>query len=412
MSEAGGMNVGDGASGDSQSGSGGGNGASGGGGSSGGAGVGRQFLVYLMLMPVLVGVGAASFFAVRVAMTPHRVSAPAAASQAISEDELVAVEVIADRAREHLIENRANRAEALLLAGLERFPREQELWLLYAEVLMDLNQFEKALAAFETAIDIGPDHPEYRNAAGTLASQLGDKRTAELHWTAGQRQDPKDPRFPFFLAQNQRAEGRIDEARANLVMATRLNPDLAEAWGTLAAIALDEGNYGPALQHLEKAKTLEPERSLWRLLEARVLRRQGEVRRSLRVLTAIPEEYRLTDPMILREMGLCYGLQREPMEAAETYLDALAYITLRDDEAELLHNEAGEVVHDPRMPARERAALHFEAAQWLERAGDLARAAIQAELASQLGSADGGRMVERLKEMGIEPVGVPPVVRD
>jgi tetratricopeptide (TPR) repeat protein len=369
----------------------------------------RQALTYLTLVPVLIGVGAASFFAVRMAIRPPaHLAGEGGGRQAISESELVAVEVIVGRAREHLVENRTSRAEALVLAGIERFPREQALWLLYAEVLMDQGNFEKALAAFETAIDIGPDHPEYRNAAGTLASQLGDKLTAELHWTTGQRLNPKDPRFPFFLAQNQRAQGRIDEARANLVMAVRLDPELAEGWGTLAMIALDEGNYGPALQHLEKAKALEPDRALWRMAEARVHRRQGNPERALAVLSAIPEEQRFTDPMILHDMGLCFGMLRRPMDAAEEYLDALAYLTLRDDKVELVYNESGAVVHDPRTPRAVRRDMHYEAALWLERAGDLQRAANQAMLAQRLGHEGAADLIERLKQAGYSPTSVPP----
>lgn len=367
----------------------------------------RQVMMYLALLPVLVAVAIGGYFAVRLALSPPQPATASTGQVANTEAELATVDVVVERTREHLIEERTGRAEALLLGGLEKFPREQELWLLYAEVLMQGGEFEKALAAFETAIEIGPDHPEYRNAAGTLASQLGDEQTAELHWTAGQNMDKADPRFPFYLAQIQRAEGRVDEARLNLVRATHLNPDLAEAWGTLASIAMDEGNLSPALQHIEKAKVLEPDRGLWRLIEARVLRRQGDPRRAAAVLSAIPEEQRFTDPNILRELGLCFGLMREPMEAAETYLEAIAYITIINDDSHLVYNEHGEVIEDRRIPASVLADLHYEAALWLERADDLPRAATQAILAGRLGHAEAEALVQRLEEQGVEPTRLP-----
>lgn len=369
----------------------------------------RRFLVYLALLPVLIAAGIGAYFAVRIALSPPKPAVAATGQMASTEEELATVGVVVERTRNHLMEDRFGRAEALLLGGLEKFPREQELWLLYAEVLMQGGDFEKALAAFETAIEIGPDHPEYRNAAGTLASQVGDKMTAEYHWTAGQNMDPADPRFPFYLAQIQRAEGRVDEARKNLVLATHLNPDLAEAWGTLASIAMDEGNLSPALQHIERAKVLEPERGLWRLIEARVLRRQGDPRRAAAVLSAIPERQRFTDPNILRELGLCFGLMREPMEAAETYLEAIAYIAILNDETHMVHDEHGEVIEDRRIPASVRAELHYEAALWLERGEDLSRAATQANLASRLGHAEAAAMLERLEAKGVEPTALPPL---
>ncbi|MGP1346018.1 MAG: tetratricopeptide repeat protein [Phycisphaerales bacterium] len=371
----------------------------------------RSAGAYLALLPLLAIVCVGGYFAVRLALAPPASAGAAGTggggSPASTEDELATVDIVAERAQQHLGEDRSERAEALLSGALQRFPREQELWLLYAEVMMDLKRPEEALASFETAIEIGPDHPEYRNAAGTLASQLGDPLTAEIHWAAGQKADPTDPRFPFFLAQLQRADGRIGEARANLLLAARLNPDLSEAWGTLAAIAFDEGHYGPALQHLERAKALEPDRPLWRLIEARVYRRQGDPERAAAVLSMIPDERRLTDAVILRELGLCLGMLRQPGEAAETYLEALAFITIRDAEAELVYDEEGNVLHDPRSPDALRAELHYEAALWLDRGDDPRRSLAQARAAEALGHTEAAALVRRLIDEGADTVEPP-----
>jgi len=109
---------------------------------------------------------------------------------------------------------------------------------------------------------------------------------------------------------------------------------------------------------------------------ARALRRANRPQEAARLLMAIEEPTRLSDPMILRELGLCFGLLGEPGRAAEIYARAV----------EAREGEQGEAFAD----------LLYQAAAWYERAGEADVAAVYAERAHEQGHDRAHVMVERL----------------
>ena len=173
-----------------------------------------------------------------------------------------------------------DKAETLLTSAIARNADEQALYVQYAEVLIGKNQQEQAYEQYEKALAIGPRSAELEFVAGTTASAANRLDRAEEHFGAAQAQNKTDWKPPLFLAQVQVKQSNFAEAKKNLLMATHLKSDLGVAWGTLAEIAMRENDASIALQHIAKARELEPDSVLWRLVQARALKRLGKPQRS------------------------------------------------------------------------------------------------------------------------------------
>lgn len=322
----------------------------------------------LALAPLAVLLVVAVVVVVRLsntAVTAPSVGTPVAAGPTSAE--------LIDIARQALKNSKTDHAEPALKDGVERFPSDQALRLTYAEVLLSRQKFAEAYEQYDRAVALGEDRAEYRFAAGMAASQAGLSDHAEAQWLRARELDRANPQYPLFLAQLQRKAGRNADARANLMMAVKLDPALAVGWGTLAAIALDENHAGPALQHAEKAIALEPSQGLWRVLKAKILRRDNRPREALDAVLAMPRAERALTPGALDEIAACHGLLNEPRAAADVYIQRL-------DEAP------------------EDADAAYNAAIWLQRAADPERAAAYAKRAAMLGKAEAKALVESLEK--------------
>lgn len=282
---------------------------------------------------------------------------------------------VLDDGRKALRDNNPSGAAATLNEGVKRFPNDQRLRFALAEALLGVGDFAGAYEQYDRGIALGEDRAEYRFAAGMAASQAKLLDQAEAQWLKARELDRSNPQYPLFLAQLQRKLGRNADARTNLVVATKLDPNLAVAWGTLAAIALDENHLDSALQHADKALKLDPGNNLWRVVKAQVLRRDNKPREALDVLNTIPEFERLTDRAAMEQSALCHGLLGQPADAASMYVKALE-------------------------SAPEDADLAFQAAVWLERDRQNERALTYAKRSAMLGDERAKALAERLAHAG------------
>lgn len=215
-------------------------------------------------------------------------------------------------------QSRLAEAETVLQKGGEQYPQEQRLAATYAEFLAIAQRMDESYAMYERALAIGPRSAPLEFAAGTVANTLGRTDRAMEHYAAAQTQDPTDFRYPLYLAQVQLNTNDIDESRKNLIIAGRLNPDEPKVWGTLAEIALRENALNVALEQVAKARAIEPEHWLWRLIEARARKRMGQVQEALHLLVALKDED-LARPSVLTAMSECFGMLGKPDDAADLY---------------------------------------------------------------------------------------------
>jgi tetratricopeptide (TPR) repeat protein len=196
-----------------------------------------------------------------------------------------------------------SKAAALLLPAIEAHPEEQDLRLALARTYSGQRDWAKSYPAYEApayeaALTIGPESAALQAEAGTVANAAGLIDRSIEHYSRAQQLDPKDPRHPLYLGMVQVKAGKDSEAMLSLLTATVLNPELAPAWGVMGELELRANHLDLALQHLEKARKIEPESLKWRLAEAKVHKRQNEPAKTLDLLVNLPEKQRYNADVI------------------------------------------------------------------------------------------------------------------
>jgi predicted Zn-dependent protease len=264
------------------------------------------------------------------------------------------------------------RALAILEPALEKLPGEQELHLTAAEASYAAGDVTRALRHMDQAIAIGPDHPEYRFAAGMYAEEAGELMQAELHLREAQRLEPANPKHPLYLAAVLEQSDQIEQSKATLLRVVRIDDSIAQAWAMLAELALRDGAASVGLQHIERARTLEPANPAWRVIHGRLLRRSNQPRAAADVLLGIPKAQLLGSAVLMEEVGQSLGMAGEAEEASRLYAEA-ARATPGDPE------------------------IQYRAAYWHDRVGDRAAAMGYAQQARALGHELAGRLLERLE---------------
>jgi tetratricopeptide (TPR) repeat protein len=213
-----------------------------------------------------------------------------------------------------------SKAIAVLTPAIEAHPEEQELRLALARVYSGQKEWKKSSDAYETALTLGAESAPLHAEAGTVANAAGLLDLSIEHYSRAQSLDPKNPIHPLYLGMVQIKAGNEREAMANLYTATVLNPDLAEAWGVMGELELRANHLDLALQHLEKARKIQPASLKWRLAEAKVHKRQNEPGKALDLLINLPEKERYsadTIPVVMDALAML----KQPERRAE-YLEA------------------------------------------------------------------------------------------
>ncbi len=245
---------------------------------------------------------------------------PAANGSSLSESEMDALVarlkditalVLADKADEALV-----RLEPLM----EKHPGQPEVLAVWVEVQLSLNEPEIAYPVMLELMLHRKDDAELRFDAGVVASLLGRIDEAAEHFQWACRLDPRNPKHPLYLAQMFIKLHDYAQARTHLVRVTVLDDSIHEAWGNLGELALIENRPEMALQHVRKARELDPEYLHWRLVEARALRRLNRAEEALTLLNALSDPVERYSPEVVDELALCWALMGRPEKAAEEYI--------------------------------------------------------------------------------------------
>jgi predicted Zn-dependent protease len=283
-----------------------------------------------------------------------------------------AMETILDAVQKRVRAGQHAEAAAILEEAVRTYADQQSLRLALAESYVALNRPADAYDQYLAALSFGPRDAATEFAAGTMARMSNRPELAIEHYAAAQSADMANPIYPLYLAQVQRRANRIDEAKASLLRVVNLQPDNAIAWGTLADIALGENKLDICTQHIAKARELEPRVGTWRLIEARLLKRQSKPEQALLVLSGLSEMER-HDLFNARLVAECHAMLGQPLEAANVVVAAA--------DANAANAE-----------------LALEAANWLLRANDPERARKFALRARTLGNEQAGELLAELGE--------------
>lgn len=256
---------------------------------------------------------------------------------------------ILESAQTYIRRNEPGNAEAVLAQAAREYSEDQEIRIAYADVLLTQRKLTQASEQYEKALAIGPRPATLEFTAGTAANMAGNPQLALEHYLAAQAADKTNAQYPLFAAQVQIKLNQSDAAKASLIRSTMLDSQQPAAWGTLAELALRDNNANVALQHIEKARKLDSGALAWRLIEARALKRVGKPREAVDLLVTLDDAQRL-QPAVLQQIAECYGMLKQPADAAAIYA--------RASDAQ-----------------RDNPDLAKAAADWFNRAGNAAKAA-------------------------------------
>jgi predicted Zn-dependent protease len=283
-----------------------------------------------------------------------------------------ALSAILDSARLLMRQSQWARAEAVLRPATMKFPEDQETRVALAETLVAQNKFADAYGQYEKALAIGPRESKMEYAAGMAASSAGLTERAEEHFSMAQTAQPNNASYALMLGTVQRKLNHIEAAKASLLRVVNLDPEKVVAWGTLADIALGENNLNLALQHIERARRLEPQNRDWRLIEARALKRKAEPEKALMVLLPMDPSQRHEGPVV-RLIAECYGMLGRGPDAAAAMAEAFTADPTDKD-------------------------LAYDTAVAFERIGNKSKALDYAKQAKILGHEGAPKLIERLMQ--------------
>src|SRR2546425_666702 len=105
-------------------------------------------------------------------------------------------------------------AHRVALTGLERHPHLPDAHDLYARILADKHDYERAFDEWDMALRIAPDHVGALKGLAFLYFKIGDVQQAAAHLEAAQRVAPDDPGVAQALAMARGGEGGPADAEA------------------------------------------------------------------------------------------------------------------------------------------------------------------------------------------------------
>jgi tetratricopeptide (TPR) repeat protein len=162
---------------------------------------------------------------------------------------------IRDELAAHLLSEGKDLSEALSLAEEAVALGSEEVRHLHTlgEVRLALDDEAGAYEAYEAVLAIDPENPEANLELGLLHEHRGELARAEEHFMASLKVDPGNPRALYSYASLYYAADDLETAEALLVRAVAADAGYSPALSALATIRARRGDYGVALDYMEKA---------------------------------------------------------------------------------------------------------------------------------------------------------------
>lgn len=137
------------------------------------------------------------------------------------------------------------------LNGLERHPHLADAHDLYARVLTDKHDYERAFDEWDMALRIAPNHTGALKGLAFLYFKVGDLAQAEAHLELAQRIEPDDPSIAQAVAMVRGGESPPSPAQAPTP-----EPAATAASSTAAASGLDESRVFAGLEGAQEGLVL------------------------------------------------------------------------------------------------------------------------------------------------------------
>ncbi|MDP2226422.1 MAG: tetratricopeptide repeat protein, partial [Moraxellaceae bacterium] len=173
-------------------------------------------------------------------------------------------------------------------AGLEIYPRDTDLWNILGVCLRRLGEPEEALKALDAGLKVQPKNEGLLQNKGNVLNDLKDGPGAVAIFTRLVRNAPANAEMQRALGRGLWRSEEFEKAEMRFRLATRLKPDLIDAWLDLSALLAESKNSDEAVAVLEEALSRQTSP---RLLEAKAvaLRRGQKLRQAEACLKEILE---------------------------------------------------------------------------------------------------------------------------
>ena len=196
--------------------------------------------------------------------------------------------------------------------------------------LAQLGDVATAVEQYQQALRIDPRNATAHYNLGFLLAKQNQHEQAIIHFQAVLALNPGDTESRFGLAQELEKSDRVEDALAEFARVVQSDPANENAMLELVKLMLGKKQYKPALETLEKAHTLFPDKGRTAIMLGYLLASspQYELRDGARALALARLVYQATDlvnhgaivAMALAELGRCADaaeLQRRLIAAAE-----------------------------------------------------------------------------------------------
>lgn len=179
--------------------------------------------------------------------------------QQAAERDPASVEALAGLVNVYTRAKRLPEAETALRMYLARNPQSADAHLQLGRVLLALGRADEGRAELESALKLAPgDQAAEREVAGLEMAAGKYEEAAERYHRLAQRA-PQDAGLRHALGTALLRARRFAEAQRELLAALKLKPDLAEAYGDLAAAASENKEYPLVIQALDARARYLPE---------------------------------------------------------------------------------------------------------------------------------------------------------
>lgn len=295
------------------------------------------------------------------------------------------------------VQQRLTGARSALLAALDdstTTPAERaNIYGKTGEIFQAAGVAEVAAACYANAIELDPDNARWHHLAGWLAQQGSDLQGARNEFTRARDLEPKNPWHALRLALIDIELDDLDQAKALLEPLTQTEGMEVAVQAGLARIASAQGRSEQAIDHYQRALSLQPDANQLRYPLAVELRRAGRLDEAQAVAAeAGRNKVRDEDPILaemeeLSESSSTYtslairAIRSGHLNAAATALDTAlelddsnnrARLNLGVVQMQLGHlDQAQALIEEALKRDPDYAYAHFNLAQLLEKKGDV-----------------------------------------
>ncbi|MDP3749219.1 MAG: tetratricopeptide repeat protein [Phenylobacterium sp.] len=210
--------------------------------------------------------------------------------RALETDAVAPVEVYRNFAAVLVRHKRYDMAERWSRAGTELHVRDLDLWNILGVSLRRLGRHEEAIKALDRAISLNPKNTAALSNKGNVYNDTRNPGAIDI-FTKLVRLSPRDAELQRSLGRAYWFAGDLDKAEMRFNLATKLKPDLLDAWLDLAAVVADSQGTAESVEVLDRAQAVRP--GDMRIMEARAvaLRRSGKQRDVERHLLELLERH-------------------------------------------------------------------------------------------------------------------------